>query len=64
MKPGRSRTLLLAGTGLLLLVAILAFPRVLAFVELGARELRYLWWIVLLAALGVWLAFFYRRDGG
>jgi hypothetical protein len=63
MKPGRSRTLVLASTGLLLLVAILAFPRLLAFVELGARELRYFWWIVLLAALGVWLAFFYRRGG-
>ena len=30
------------------------FPRTLAFVELAARELRYLWWLVLLAALGGW----------
>ncbi len=38
-------------------VAILAvlFPAVLAFVELGAREIRYLWWLVLLVVLGIWL---------
>lgn len=38
-----------------------AFPRVLAFFELAARELRYLWWLVLLLALGVWLVFFAKR---
>jgi hypothetical protein len=26
-----------------------------AFVELAARELRYLWWLVLLVALAGWL---------
>lgn len=45
-----------------LVLACLLFPRVLAFVELAARELRYLWWLVLIAALGVWLAFFYGRE--
>jgi hypothetical protein len=44
--------------------ACLAFPRVLAFVELAARELRYFWWLVLILALGVWLAFFVGRRGG
>jgi type VI protein secretion system component VasK len=34
---------------------ILLFPPVLEFVEMGARELRYLWWLVLLVALAVWL---------
>ena len=43
----------------LMLVALcLLFPRVLAFVELAARELRYLWWLILIAAIGVWLVFF------
>lgn len=46
---------------LLLVVACLLFPRVLAFVELAARELRYLWWLVAIAALGIWMAFFYGR---
>jgi hypothetical protein len=39
------------------LIAVL-FPRVLAFAELAARELRVFWWLILLLALGVWLAFF------
>jgi hypothetical protein len=34
---------------------ILLFPPVLAFVEMGARELRYLWWLVLLLALAAWM---------
>ena len=31
------------------------FPRAAAFAEMAARELRYLWWIILLVALAVWL---------
>ncbi len=47
--------------GVLVLVgACLLFPRVLAFVELAARELRYFWWLILIAALGVWLVFFHK----
>lgn len=42
----------LAGVFLLLL---LFFPGAYAFVELAAREIRYLWWVVLLVALAVWL---------
>ncbi len=42
--------------------ACLLFPRVLAFAELAARELRYLWWLILILALGVWLAFFVGRK--
>ena len=34
---------------------VLLFPPALAFVEMAARELRYLWWLVLLLALGIWL---------
>jgi hypothetical protein len=37
---------------------------VLAFAELAARELRYFWWLVLMLALGVWLAFFAGRKRG
>jgi hypothetical protein len=45
---------------LLVLVGVVAllffiFPRALAFVELAARELRYLWWLILLVALAAWL---------
>jgi hypothetical protein len=37
--------------GLLLLL----FPAAFRFVEMAGRELRYLWWLVLLVALGIWL---------
>jgi hypothetical protein len=34
---------------------VLIFPRALGFVEMAARELRYLWWVILLVALALWL---------
>jgi hypothetical protein len=34
---------------------LLIFPRAVRFVEMAARELRYLWWVVLLVALAIWL---------
>jgi hypothetical protein len=34
---------------------ILLFPPALEFVEMAARELRYLWWLVLLLVLAIWL---------
>ncbi len=36
-------------------VLVLLFPPALRFVEGAARELRYLWWLVLLLALACWL---------
>lgn len=42
---------LLVVMGLLLIV----FPAALKFIEMAARELRYLWWLILLVALGAWL---------
>ena len=35
----------------------LLFPRVLAFVEIASRELRFLWWLVLITAFSIWLLF-------
>ncbi len=61
-RPKWRRRVLLIVAGLALLAAAVLFPRLLAFVELGARELRYFWWLVLLLALGVWLAFFFGRK--
>jgi len=36
-------------------VLVLSFPQAYGFVQMAARELRYLWWLVLLVALGIWL---------
>lgn len=38
-----------------LVALVLLFPPALAFVEMAARELRYLWWLILLVVLAVWL---------
>ena len=40
----------------------LLFPSVFAFVELAAGELRYLWWLILLAALGIFLVWGFGRK--
>jgi hypothetical protein len=54
----RARRFITVFCALFLLTAgCLLFPRVLAFVELAARELRYLWWLILIVLLGIWLAF-------
>jgi hypothetical protein len=63
LSRNRRRNILLTGLGLVAVAAVLAFPRVLAFVELAAREIRYLWWLVLLVAVGIWLIFFYGKKG-
>ena len=47
---------------LILATLCLLFPRLLAFVELASRELRYLWWLILIAAIGVWLVFFAKTK--
>jgi hypothetical protein len=36
-------------------VLIILFRPVAAFAEMAARELRYLWWLILVVALAVWL---------
>ncbi len=62
MSSSRQRNILLWLVGALALIAVLVFPRVLAFVELAARELRYFWWLVLLVSLGAWLTFFFGKN--
>ena len=43
-------------------VLFLVFPRAYAFVEMAARELRYLWWLILLIALAIWLIWGIKRK--
>jgi hypothetical protein len=43
-------------------VLFLLFPPALAFAELAAREIRYLWWLVLLVALAIWLIWGINRK--
>ena len=43
-------------------VLCVIFPAVLKFVEMAAREARYLWWLILMVLLGVWLIWGYRKS--
>jgi hypothetical protein len=44
------------------LLLFLLFPPALAFIELAAREIRYLWWVILLLALAIWLIWGVKRK--
>ena len=62
MNP-RLRAALQVGALLTVLVVLfLVFPRAFAFVEMAARELRYLWWLILLIALAIWLIWGIKRK--
>jgi len=45
-----------------LVALFLIFPRALAFVEMGARELRYFWWVILLITLAGWLIWGFKKK--
>ena len=55
MNPRYAIGLKLLGALLVISALALLFPPVLKFVEMGAMELRYLWWLILLLALACWL---------
>lgn len=57
MNPRCAFLLKLLGAVFLILVLAAMFPLVLKVVEAGARELRYLWWLVLLLLIALWLIF-------
>lgn len=41
--------------GAVLLLLFLLFPAAFRFAQVATMELRYLWWLILLLALGIWL---------
>jgi hypothetical protein len=55
MNPKYAFAFKLIGALLLIVILALIFRPVMEFVEMGARELVYFWWIILLVLLGVWL---------
>ena len=62
MNP-RTRALLQIGLLVGVILALfLVFPKAFAFVEMAARELRYLWWLILLVALAAWLIWGLRKK--
>ena len=55
MRPRLRALLSIVALLSVLVTLVLAFPRVAAFTELAARELRYFWWLILIVALAAWL---------
>ena len=45
----------LLGAIILMVVLALVFPPVMRFVEMAARDVVRLWWVILLLLLAVWL---------
>ncbi len=62
MNPRVRAALQIAVLLAVLTVLFLVFPRAFAFVEMAARELRYLWWLILLIALAIWLIWGIKRK--
>jgi len=55
MNPRYSFVFKILGAILLVVILALLFKPVMEFVEMGARELVYFWWLVLLLLFAVWL---------
>ena len=55
MNPRDAFVLKLLGALFLIVLLAVLFPPVMDFVEMAARELRYLWWLVLLLLIAAWL---------
>jgi hypothetical protein len=53
------RALILVGV---VIILFRIFPGALKFVELVARELRYLWWLILLVLLAIWLIWGFKKK--
>lgn len=55
MNPRQRAALQLLVVVVIAALLLLLFPATFRFVEMAARELRYLWWLILIAALAIWL---------
>jgi hypothetical protein len=57
MTPRTRRNVQLGAAAVVFVGLLVIFPRFLGVVEMAAREVRYLWWVILLVALALWLLF-------
>ena len=53
-KEGRKNFVVFLGM-VALIGACVVFPRMAYFAEIAGREMRFLWWLVLIVAGGLWL---------
>jgi len=57
MNPRWAFILAITGMVIVIIVLCIIFPVVFDFVKAFSGELRFVWWVVLLAALAAWLIF-------
>lgn len=62
MTPELRKKIIITVAILVVIALCLVFPRVFAFTQLAARELRYFWWLILIAGAGIYLSFFFGRK--
>lgn len=62
MNPRWAFFLAIAGMVIVIVVLCLIFPVVFELVKAFSGELRFFWWVILLAALGVWLIFWAGKN--
>ena len=55
MNPRYTFVIKLLGALLVIVLLALLFPAVMRFVEMGARELVYFWWLILMLLIALWL---------
>jgi len=55
MNPRYAFVFKILGAILLVVILALLFKPVMEFVEMGARELVYFWWLILLLLFAIWL---------
>jgi hypothetical protein len=61
MNPRFRAALQLGLLAAVIVILFLVFPSAFGFVERAARELRYLWWLILLLVLALWLIWGVKR---
>ena len=55
MNPRYAFVFKILGAILLVVILALLFKPVMEFVEMGAQELKYFWWLILVLLFAVWL---------
>jgi hypothetical protein len=62
MSPYTRRNVLFYSVLALGIAGLIIFPRMRSLMTLASRELKYLWWLVLIGGLGVYFAVFAGRK--
>jgi len=62
MGPQFRSNIVVFGSLLIFVALCIVFPRVLAFADLAARELRFFWWLALIAGIAIYISYSLGRK--